>query len=66
MKRIEFASHSGLYILYTFPLKIYIWDILTRFFLMENVIVEYSEIDSFDLSFQLIMEPIHRDQERMN
>jgi len=33
---------------------------------MENVIVEYSEIDSFDLSFQLIMEPIHRDQERMN
>lgn len=70
MKRIEFASHSGLYILYTFPLKIYIWDILTRFFLMENVIVEYSKIvleeDSFDLSFQLIMEPIHRDQERMN
>ena len=66
MKRIEFASHSGLYILYTFLLKIYIWDILTRFFLMENVIVEYSEIDSFDLSFQLIMVPIHRDQERMN
>ena len=37
---------------------------------MENVIVEYSKIvleeDSLDLSFQLIMEPIHRDQERMN